>query len=354
MAVTPLARVHLGNIQANWRALDTVFPAAETGAVVKANSYGLGASEVTAALAAVGCKTFFVAYGEEGYDVRIAAGNDAAIYAFNGLSAGSEVNWGPDAVRPVLNSAEDAGRWLAEAGADAQFGLMIDTGMNRLGVRIDQIGALLQSLGDRQPALVMSHLACADEPGSPDNERQLDSFLTVAAAFPGVPASLANSAGHGLGPAYGLDLTRPGLALYGGGPAPPGVSLAPGVTVEAPILSVQSVQAGERVGYGGTHVVNEPATLATVSLGYADGVPRSSSNRGFVALDGLACPIVGRVSMDLITVDVSGSQGLAKPGAVVEFLGQTASLDEQANRAGTLGYELLTGMGRRVERIYER
>ncbi|MEM7767287.1 MAG: alanine racemase [Pseudomonadota bacterium] len=358
--MAPVARVHLGNIAANWRALDKVFPGAVTGAVVKADGYGLGAGPVTEALAAAGCGTFFVAYGDEGYDVRIAAGPEPAIYAFNGLVSGNEVNWGPDGVRPVLNSLEELGRWLAEAEGDAPFALMVDTGMNRLGVRMDEIGAALAALGTRAPALVMSHLSCADEPERAENGRQLALFGEVARGFEGVPLSLANSAGHGLGPEYGFDVTRPGLALYGGGPAPVGVSLLPGVTVEAAVVAVRDVLAGETVGYGAGHIAHAPSRVATVGMGYADGLPRSLGHRGVVSLAGVPCPIIGRISMDLITVDVTGleagggDQGLAKPGARVEVIGAHVGLDEQAERAGTLGYELLTGLGQRVEREYER
>ncbi|MEM0986440.1 MAG: alanine racemase [Pseudomonadota bacterium] len=357
--MAPTARVHLGNIKANWRALDGVFSSAETGAVVKADAYGLGASPVVETLADAGCRTFFVAYGDEGYDVRIAAGPEAVIYAFNGLVSGNDVNWGPDGVRPVVNSLDELGQWLGEAAGDAPFALMVDTGMNRLGVRFGEVGAALSMLGDRQPALVMSHLSSADEPGSGETGRQEALFREIARGFEGVPLSLTNSAGHQAGLEYGFDLGRPGLALYGGGPAPEGVVLAPGVTVEAAILRVQDVPAGETVGYGATHIFHAPARIATVSMGYADGLPRSLSNRGFVCFEGARCPIIGRVSMDLITVDVTaidppgGDGGLAKVGARVEVIGGHARLDEQAERAGTLGYELLTGLGRRVERIYE-
>jgi len=359
MDMAPTARVHLGNIQANWQALDAVFPGAETGAVVKADGYGLGAGQVTEALARAGCRTFFVAYGDEGYDVRIAAGPEAVIYAMSGLVSGNEVNWGPDGVRPVLNTLAEVRQWLAEASAEAPFGLMVDTGMNRLGLRVEELGPALQALGARRPALVMSHLSSADEADTGENARQLARFHEIAEAFAGVPLSLANSAGHTLGPEYGFQLTRPGLALYGAGPAPRGVTLRPGVTVEAPIVSVHQVPAGETVGYGATHILNAPSRLATVNMGYADGVPRALGNRGFATLGGTRCPMVGRISMDLFTLDVSlladdnRGEGLAKVGARVEVIGPGAPLDEQAARAGTLGYELLTGLGRRVERIYE-
>ncbi len=359
MDMAPKARVHLGNIAANWQALDRVFPGSETGAVVKADAYGLGAGPVTEALARAGCRTFFVAYGDEGYDVRIAAGPEAVIYAFNGLVSGNEVNWGPDGVRPVLNTLDEVQRWCAETGADAPFALMIDTGMNRLGLRVEEIGPALHALGPRRPALVISHLSSADEPGSAENARQLARFHEVAEAFSGIPLSLANSAGHALGPEYGFQLTRPGLALYGGGPAPAGVVLQPGVTVEATILSIHDVPAGETVGYGASHILNAPARLATVSMGYADGLPRALSNRGFASLGEVRCPMVGRISMDVFTLDISALSDhkllteLVKPGGRVEVIGPDAPLDEQAGRAGTLGYELLTGLGQRVERSHE-
>ncbi|MCA8902193.1 MAG: alanine racemase, partial [Hyphomonas sp.] len=231
--------------------------------------------------------------------------------------------------------------------------IYVDTGMNRLGLNPDILDKDGDALRKLAPVLVMSHLACADDPDSPMNAAQLKAFDAIAAAFPDTPSSLANSAGCYLGKAYGQDLTRPGIALYGGSHPPAGVSLRPAVTLEAEILSVFSAKAGSTVGYGATHTLGADVTLATVALGYADGILRAGSDKLSGWIDGVECPVLGRVSMDLITLDVSKAQQAAKAGARVEFLGPHAKLEAQAARAGTLGYELLTGLGPRVERVYQ-
>ena len=349
---SPVAKVHLTAIQANWQALNRLFPKSETSAVVKADAYGLGAPQVAKALAATGCKSFFTAYADEGATVHEALGGAAEFYVLNGIGSNSCVHFTRTRLSPVLNSVDEIGRWCAE-GPPGPFALMVDTGMNRLGVAPEEIGDALATMGDARPVLVMSHLACADNTGHPANRRQLETFRSVAAHFPGCRLSLANSAGHALGMDYGFDLTRPGLALYGGGPAPQGLSWQPALSLYATILKVFDVTPGETVGYGATYTTERLTTIATVSIGYGDGLPRSASNKGFVVLGDTRCPIVGRVSMDLITIDVTAARGLAKPGAVVEVLGSKAKLDEQAAAAGTLGYELLTGLGHRVHRQYE-
>ena len=197
-----------------------------------------------------------------------------------------------------------------------------------------------------------AHLACADTPAHPLNQTQLSRFTEIAAAFPDIPASLSASSGCYLGKAYAFDLTRPGLALYGGTTPPDTVRLTPALTLEACILSVFPARAGETVGYGASHTLPADTMLATVALGYADGIPRSGGNALIGYLEGIACPVLGRISMDLITIDVSKAQTAAKSGARVEFLGAHAKLEDQAARAGTLGYELLTGLSPRVERVY--
>ena len=350
MSSQPRATVHLNNIVANWRTLAGLNPKANTAAVVKANAYGLGADRVSAALAAAGCDTFFVAYPEEGAAVRKAVGPGPAIFVLNGPSASTMHLFHASALTAVLNSKAQIDLWAEAPGLPCA--LHFDTGMNRLGLP----ASMLQTDGDAlralTPVLVMSHLACADEPDHAMNAAQLAAFSEIAAAFPGVPASLANSAGCYLGRDYGFQLTRPGLALYGGSTPPARVAIQHAVTLEAELLSVFPVKAGETVGYGATYTAPQDALLATVGLGYADGVPRSASNCFIGWLDGTPCPVTGRVTMDLITIDVSKAQPVAKAGRRVEFLGAHAKLEDQAARANTLGYELLTGLGTRVERLY--
>ena len=350
MSSLPRATVHLENIVANWQTLAGLHPKATTSAVVKANAYGLGADHVTPALAKAGCNTFFVAYAEEGAVVRRAVGADPAIFVLNGPTRADIETYRASKLTAVLNSEAQIDVWAETNGLPCA--LHIDTGMNRLGLNpalLQKSGDALRALG---PVLVMSHLACADEPEHALNEAQRTAFDAVAAAFPGVPASLANSAGCYLGRDYGYQVTRPGLALYGGSIPPARIRLLPGVTLEAEILSVFNVKAGEPVGYGATFTAPTDMTLATVGLGYADGVLRAASNCFIGWLDGAPCPVTGRVSMDLITIDVSKAQRAAKAGQRVEFLGAHAKLEDQAARANTLGYELLTGLGTRVERLY--
>lgn len=350
MTFRPRATVHLNNIVANWQTLDRLHPGATTAAVVKADAYGLGTKDVTRKLAAAGCTTFFVAHLEEGLEVRQAVGSGPRIFVLNGPGPGEMRTYRDAALTAVLSSEAHVDMW-ARAPREA-CALHFDTGMNRLGLSPSLLKTRLEEFRKLQPVLVMSHLACADTPDHAMNWQQLSAFSDIAAAFPDTPASLANSAGCYLGRAYGFDLTRPGIALYGGSVPPQDVDLKPAVTLEAQILSVFNARAGETVGYGATHVLEADATLATVALGYADGILRSGANRLTGWLGETPCPVLGRVSMDLITIDVTKAHARAKAGERVEFLGSHAKLEEQAARAGTLGYELLTGLGKRVERIY--
>lgn len=350
MTSRPRATVHLDNIVANWQAIDRLHPGATTAAVVKADAYGLGASHVVRKLAAKGCSTFFVAHLEEAVEVRRALGFGPRIFVLNGPSARELQTYREAALTPVLSSEEQVAVWARtpQEGCALHF----DTGINRLGLDAALLETRLEEFHKLQPVLVMSHLACADTPDHPMNWQQLSAFSDIAGAFPDTPASLANSAGCYLGRAYGFDLTRPGIALYGGSRPPDDVVLKPGLTLTARILSVFRAGAGETVGYGATRMLDADTTLATVALGYADGMPRSGSDRLVAWLGDVPCPVVGRISMDLITIDVSKAQARAKTGERVEFLGSHAKLEDQAARAGTLGYELLTGLGKRVERLY--
>lgn len=352
MSSGPTAHVHLASVVANWQTLDALNAASETGAVVKAGGYGHGAAQVAQALSEAGCRTFFTAHASEGVDVRGAVGNAPVIYVLNGPDADDFHMYSEAGLRAVINTPAQLDIWRS-ADLDAPIALKFDTGMNRLGLRPETAGELATAGNELDVAHVMSHLACADEPGHAKNTQQLKAFADIVRHFPGIPASLANSAGCYLGGDYAFDLTRPGIALYGGSHPPAGVELKPGLTLTAPILSVHTGRAGETVGYGATRALEQDCLLATVALGYADGLPRSASNSGFGVLGGVRCPILGRISMDLTTLNVTGARKLAEPGACIEFIGAAANLEEQADCAGTLGYELITGLGPRVERIYE-
>jgi len=353
MSMRPRARIHLRNIAGNWRLFDRVAGADGAGAVVKADAYGLGARSVSRALAEAGCRDFFVAYGFEGEAVREAVGPGPRIFVFNGPAAADPGQCAAAGLVPVLNSLHDIESHLAQAST-APFALHVDTGMNRLGVRVQDAGQARALLGACQPELVMTHFACADDPGSPMSEAQAAAFAGITAHFPGVPVSLANSAAHWRGAPMRAGLTRPGVGLYGGGNSPMRpAGLRHGLTLEAPILQVQAVPAGETIGYGASERVDRDTLAATVAIGYGDGIPRALGGVGRCYLEGVACRILGRVSMDLVTIDATAAQGVAKRGAWVEFLGEHADREGQAEAAGTLGYELITGLGSRVERIYE-
>ncbi len=346
------ATIYLNQLAANWRALAAWSPAGETGAVVKANAYGHGLSRSARALAEAGCGAFFVAHASEGAALRDALdGLDADIHVFHGACEGEAALCRDKRLIPVINSMEQARVWRAE-GLDAAgpATLHVDTGMNRLGLRPNEVEAVRAMIGDGV-GLVMSHFACADEPNHPLNKVQIERFEALCSAWPKARRSMANSAGVYLGATY--DLTRPGVALYGGGPPPPaGLVLQPVMTLDAPVVSVFRAEAGASTGYGATRRFGASHRLATLAFGYADGLPRAASNSGYFSLGGVRCPIVGRVSMDLVTVDVSAVDSPVAPGVMVEYFGAEIGLEAQAAAAKTLGYELLTGIGERVERIW--
>ena len=353
MSLRPRARVHLSNIADNWRLYDRLSGPGGAGAVVKADAYGHGAGPVARVLAGAGCRSFFVAYAFEGEEVRRAVGPGSEIFVFSGLAAEDVEACRAAALTPVLNSLENIDALLA-VGTDLPFALHVDTGMNRLGLSRDEVAVARRRLQGREPVLLISHFACADEPTSAMNAAQSHVFAEACAQFPGVAVSLANSAGHSLDTEMRRGLTRPGIGLYGGGTGPTRLNgLKPGMTLEAAILQVRTGRAGESVGYGASVRLERDTLLATVGLGYGDGFLRAAGNSGFAYLGETCCPIVGRVSMDLISLDVSAVAPLAKPGAWVEFIGAKADLERQAAAAGTLGYELTTGLGARVEHIYE-
>jgi len=352
MFTRPRATIELSHIAANWAVLSALPGAREVGAVVKANGYGLGVEPVCRALVKAGCKTFFTATMEEGAEVRAIVGEAPQIIVFHGVTDGHIDLAKTHRLMPVLNTLHQLRTWrmhgLVEIGPAI---LHFDTGMNRLGLRPEDVPAIREMLDDRPVGMVMSHLACADEPDNRLNAAQRESFLELAAHWPEARKSLGNSAAMALGADYMFDLTRPGIALYGGG-VPISEDIKPVITLEAPIISVFMVPKGASTGYGATRRFGRVRRLATVALGYADGFPRAASNNGFAFIAGQRCKIVGRVSMDLLTLDVTDLTCMIAPGMMVELVGPNAALEAQALEAGTLGYELLTGLGPRIERIW--
>lgn len=337
--------IDLDAVVANWRALDRLSSdTVETAAVVKADAYGLGADRVAKALASAGARTFFVAAAEEGLKVRQAVGPAADIFVFGGHMEGDAVLLDGAGLFPLLNSPEQVARHR-EALPAHPFGLQIDSGMNRLGIEPGDIGALDIKAMALQPRLVMSHLACADEPDHAQNAAQLATFLQATAGL-GAPRSLAATGGTLLGADYHFDMTRPGVGLYGGLPFG---DAAPVVTLSLPVIQTRVVEPGETVGYGGAWVAEEKSVIATLSAGYADGLIRNMSNRATLYAGDVPCPLAGRVSMDLLTVDVSNLETVPSH---LDILCQHQGVDALADSAGTIGYEILTSLGARYQRRY--
>lgn len=331
-------------LKANWRALDALSSGAcETGAVVKANGYGLGAEVAARALREAGAKSFFVAMAEEGSAVRRAAGPDADIYVFSGHMAGDTERLSGDALIPLLNSPEQVTRHL-DVLPDASFGIQLDTGMNRLGLEPADWAALRDDVLARSPRLVMSHLACADEPDHPMNAAQRRAFDEMTAGVE-APRGLAATGGTLLGAEFHYDMTRPGVGLYGGLPFS---DARPVVTLEVPVIQTRVLEPGETVGYGNTWTADATTKIATVAAGYADGLIRAMGPRARLFAEETPCPVRGRVSMDLITVDVTH---LPEVPDWLEVLGLHQGVDDLAEAAGTIGYEILTSLGGRYARV---
>lgn len=344
--------IDLSAVAANWRALDAM-TGCETAAVVKANGYGLDAAKIAPALAKAGAKTFFVALAEEAIPVRAALGPSPRIFVFSGLMANDVSLCLEHDLIPLLNSprqAEDAARAARGSGQKFKVGLQIDSGMNRLGFcESDDLDTFLASdiAQGLDIQLVMSHLACADDPASEWNARQLASFTARKPA--GVPASLAATGGVLMGEDYHFDLTRPGVGLFGGLPFEGAKSV---VSLEAPIIQRNTVKRGEIVGYGANFVAPKDMTTVTIAAGYADGLIRAMGGKFKGFIKGQSVEAVGRVSMDLITLDVSHIPEGAFGTGMVELLGPNQTVDQLAEAAGTIGYEILTSLGSRYLRKY--
>jgi alanine racemase len=356
--------VDLAAIAANWNALAGMTVPVECAAVVKGDGYGCGLEPVTRTLYRAGCRTFFVADIAEGRRVRAVA-SDAAIYVLNGVMPGSAQAFAADYLRPVISSTTELAEWDAFVATRNWRGggaLHVDTGMNRLGITFDEAVAIAPRLQSENHGftLLMSHLACAEIPGHPMNDRQIRLFREVRMLYRGVASSLANSSGIFLGGTAYCDLVRPGVALYGVNPTPAKKNpMRPVVELKARIIQVRTINKGDTVGYGAAFTATRPSRIAIVAVGYADGFLRSAAAaRGKPAAEvvvaGKRCPVAGRVSMDVLAVDVTDlSDGAVRRGDFATLIGGRLSVDDLAAGMGTIGYEVLTHLGRRYHRVYK-
>jgi alanine racemase len=355
--------IDLAAIEANWRTLAHHLLTVECAAVVKANAYGLGLEPVTSVLAKAGCKTFFVADIAEARRARSRA-PEATIYVLNGFSP----DWGDGFIeinaRPVINSTTELAEWDTFVSARAWRGgaaFHVDTGMHRLGISPEEAAALAPRAQTENHgiALLLSHLACAENPDHPLNARQIQLFRELHMLYPGIPASLVNSSGIFLGSSAHYDLARPGAALYGVNPTPGRPNPVQSVVeMTGRILQLRTVGRDETVGYGATWTAKRPSRIAVVALGYADGLIRAGSGTderpgGAAIVAGKRCPIVGRISMDLVCIDVTDTpDGAVHRGDLATAVGADITVDEVAAAAGTIGYEILTRLGPRCHLVY--
>ena len=357
--------VDLDAIQENWKRLAAKAAPAECGAAVKGNAYGLGVEQVARALWVAGCRTFFVARPMEGGELRQFLPREAVIYVLDGLFPGQAEFYAREDLRPALITNDEAREWAAfgtQYGRNLPCAIHVDTGINRLGFSGPAFEALIgnnEIMARLNLTLLMSHLACADEPNHPLNGRQKAAFANARRRLPGIPASLANSSGIFLGSEFRHDLVRPGIALYGGNPVAPGANpMLPVAHLEGTVLQVREIQAGESVGYGATWRATRQTRIAVLGAGYKDGVPRSLSSRATNGpaqawIGGRRCPVIGRISMDMMAVDVTEVPvDRCRRGTRAELIGRNIAIDETAEWAGTISYELLTRLGQRFTRLY--
>ncbi len=342
---TSVLHIDLTALTDNWRALDRLTaPSVETAAVIKADAYGLGVAKVGRALVKAGVKKFFVAAAEEGVALRAAIGPSPWIGVFGGHMAGDTDMIADMHLAPMLNSLDQITRHF-EALPGAPFGIQLDTGMNRLGLEAPEWDAVKDLVIKARPDLIMSHLACADEPKHPMNAHQLATFREMTEGL-SVPRALSATGGILLGPDYHFDLVRPGVGLYGGLPFE---DSKPVVRLECPVIQTRDVAPNETVGYSNTWTAEAPTRIATISAGYADGISRKISNTAVLFDGDTPCPLVGRVSMDLITVDITHLDHVPKS---LDLLCAHQTVDDLADVAGTIGYEILTSLGGRYLRRY--
>jgi alanine racemase len=361
---TGVLTVDLDAIVANWRKLEKTAVPAECAGVIKADAYGCGAAPVARALADAGCKTFFVATLDEARAAR-AAVPQAVIYTLDGVFQNCGEEFAKIDCRPVIGDLNELAEWdvfCRRSGWAGGAAIHIDTGMNRLGLTLVEAQGIIPRInaGDHGITLVMSHLACAENLNHPLNAKQLATFREIASLFSGVPASLSNSSGCFLGPQFQFDLVRPGAALYGINPTPEADNpMQPVVELKARIVQMRNVEKGESVGYGGTWTARRPTKLAIVSAGYADGYFRAAggidgTRSAEVIVAGKRCPVAGRISMDLMAVDVTDlPNNTARRGHMATLIGEGITVDELAHHFGTIGYEVLTSLGPRYARVYK-
>lgn len=340
---TATLTIDLAALSDNWRSLNAA-TRAETAAVVKADAYGLGLKPVAKALAKAGARSFFVALAEEGVTLRQILGKGPQINVFSGHMSGDTPLIREARLTPMLNSVDQMLRHV-EALPGHPFGIQLDTGMNRLGMEAAEWAAVRDVALSQGPTLIMSHLACADAPDHAMNARQLQTFSEMTRDL-NVPLSLAATGGIILGPEYHFDMVRPGIGLYGGLPF---VDAKPVVTLDIPVIQIRDVAVGETVGYGNTWAARSPSRVATISAGYADGILRGMGPRAQLHTGSSAVPVAGRISMDMIGVDVTG---LAEEPETLQLIGRHQSVDTVAGFADTIGYEILTSLGARYDRVY--
>jgi alanine racemase len=363
-AIDPVASgyltIDLGAIRRNYLKLTETLAPARAAAVVKADAYGLGARPVAQAIYEAGCRDFFTAHFSEAVALRPVLADDATLYVLNGLQPGNETSCAEAGIVPVLNSLEQLRRWSDTAKAIGErlpAALQFDTGMSRLGLSPAEQLQLKSELADAgliDIRFIMSHLASGDEADSAQNTEQLAEMQRIAGEFPDLPVCFANSGGVFLGKTYHHLMARPGIAIYGGNPTPGAANpMEPAVSLRIAVIQTRTVPAGAKVGYGATYVAAREMRLATIAAGYADGLPRSLSDRGAVYFGAVRLPIVGRVSMDSMTVDISAlPEGTITLGSLVEMIGPHQTLDDLAQAAGTISYEVLTSLGQRYTREY--
>jgi len=356
--------IDLDAIVANWRKLEKTAVPAECAAVIKADAYGCGVEAVARALAGAGCKTFFVATLDEARAAREALPSQD-IYVLDGFFQNCGDSFAKLNCRPVIGDLNELAEWdvfCRRSGWSGGAAIHIDTGMNRLGLTLVEANGIVPRInaGDHGITLVMSHLACAETLNHPLNAKQVATFREIASLYSGVPASLSNSSGIYLGPQFQFDMVRPGAALYGINPTPEADNPMQGVVdLKARIVQLRNVERGDSVGYGGTWTARRPTKLAIVSAGYADGYFRAASandgTRGAeVVVAGKRCPVAGRISMDLMAIDITDlPDKTARRGHMVTLIGEGITVDEVAHHFGTIGYEVLTSLGKRYARIYK-
>jgi alanine racemase len=362
--------IDLDAIHANYRSLAGRVVPGECAAVVKADAYGCGIDQVTATLMRAGCGTFFVAHLDEARRVRAVA-REAAIFVLNGFSSAAGPGFVEAYARPVIGSSVELAEWdhfVSTTGWNGGAALHVDTGMNRLGLTIEETAAVAARIQSENHGvlLLMSHLACAERPDHPLNDQQIRQFREIRSLFRGISSSLANSAGIFLDSSTYCDMVRPGIALYGGNPVPGQRNpMRPVVDLKARILQVRNVAKGATVGYGAAWTAKRPSRIAVVAAGYADGVPRAAALAEAqagrdaapareVMVAGKRCPIIGRISMDLMAIDVTDLPVVAvRRDTMATLIGEGLPIDEVAAQAGTIAYELLTNLGRRFHRVWK-